>query len=617
MGNRFGLKDLALVVLLLAVGVSVWLGMVQRDRQFRQLRDLGQKVAELDREVGKLRAALAATPSAPPGAAARDESWARPGVPVQWQPPWTFASDPRGMAGYAAGGEACDLLEQRSQSITPYLNPNAANRRVVDQVMQTLATYDPETLELRGVLAEAWQFDPKGLWLRVKINPRACFSDGSPVTAEDLRWSLEEYAKRTELELGITADMETLTGVRVVAPQVAEFTFARPFFSNLFRALTMYILPADYYRGFTTEELKSATGLLMGSGPFRLAVLKPDQQWTPNEDVVLVRNERYWGDRPALDGLRFRLAPDPAARMTAYLNGECHIFLPTSLQFEAMGKDPARAPDTQLLKWENMRSAFQGIAWQCGDRKGAPSVFRDARVRRAMTHLVDRDLLIREVFRGVGTPISQPTNVLSRQFDPTIKPRSCSEDAARALLAEAGWTPRGEGGRLVDAQGREFRFTLTLPEMGDVDDQIAAHVRARCAAVGIEMLAESVDMPTLESKGREHNFDAMFCTWFPTDAENDLWSLFHTKAIGVAKNWGQWSNPEADQRLERAQETIDDAARMEAWHGFMRVVFEDEPYTWIRAAPWVRAVSRKLENVRPYKTGLEPREWFVKSGSPG
>src|SRR5262249_19888539 len=136
---------------------------------------------------------------AAPGAS---ESWVRPGgVPVQAQRPWTFAHDPRGMSGYAEGGELYEILEALPRTLVPFLRgENTYSRRVNTQVVQSLGGYDAETLALRGVLADAWQEDPGRLWLRVHINPRARFSDGAPVTAEDVRWTFHEFLMNPALE---------------------------------------------------------------------------------------------------------------------------------------------------------------------------------------------------------------------------------------------------------------------------------------------------------------------------------------------------------------------------------------------------------------------------------
>src|SRR5690606_38628578 len=126
-----------------------------------------------------------------------------------------------------------------------------------------------------------------------------------------------------------------------------------------------------FYSQFTPAEINQSTGLLMGSGPFKLERLDALSQWTPGRDVVLVRNENYWGPRPALERMRFKTVDDELARLTAYRNGEGDMMLPRSPQFARVPlEDPAWDEENHSLKWVNMRSGYGFIGWQCGPRNG-------------------------------------------------------------------------------------------------------------------------------------------------------------------------------------------------------------------------------------------------------
>ncbi|MFO0376442.1 MAG: hypothetical protein ACK51N_05275, partial [bacterium] len=184
MQNRFGLKDFFLLVLVAAVGLSVWLGMVKSNREWDNLREIKSSVTELQgrmaeqnrqfdrlgelsRGVGEIQQRLAnvestlsagvavrpggagqgggaSTAATTPGrAGAKDESWAVPGVPVEWQQPWNFTTDPRSQAGFSEGGTFTELFEARPAKIVPYIQTDVYGRRAVDLVVDTLGAYDP------------------------------------------------------------------------------------------------------------------------------------------------------------------------------------------------------------------------------------------------------------------------------------------------------------------------------------------------------------------------------------------------------------------------------------------------------------------------------------------
>ena len=205
MQNRFGVKDFLFLVVLLATLGSVWLSMVQRTRMELaqgelkwKLGDIGQQVAQLGR---KLERGLEQLPQAAADAAGRRaatsapeaDAWARPGVAVErWSAP-VAATDPESVPGFAVGGEFTELFEAQPAKLTPYIAGDVYSTRVLDRVCESLGRFDPKTLRMVGALADGWQVDPDGLWIRAHIHPRARFSDGQPVTAEDVRWTMVDY----------------------------------------------------------------------------------------------------------------------------------------------------------------------------------------------------------------------------------------------------------------------------------------------------------------------------------------------------------------------------------------------------------------------------------------
>lgn len=631
MPNRFGLKDAVVIALLLFLGLSIWLKMgVSDGRTWKAVQSIETKLGSIEQQVSRFETQLASRPAAavaPAGAAvpgasvggsapaessARDESWARPGVEVAWQPPFGFADDPRGDADYRLGGEFFEIFEAQPKKLTPILGEDVYGRRVMDQVCDRLAEYDPQSLELRGSLAEAWQYDPAGLWLRVKIRDEARFSDGKPVTAEDLRYTFHDYINNPELETeSLRSILTQIQSVTVISERVAEFAFKEAGAFNLDAALQLYVLPKHFYEGFTTTQINQSTGLILGSGPFKLADLDVNDQWSPGEDIVLVRNEQYWGPKPAVQTLRYRSMDSDLSRLVTFTNNEADMILPTSTQFVEQTQQAGWSARAHSLKWTNMRSGYSFIAWQCGPRNGRLTPFSDVRVRTAMTLLLDRERMIRDIWAGIGEVAVGPNNPPSPAADPSIAPLPFDPERAKALLAEAGWTDRDGDGVLESEAGTEFTFEFTRTGGSQLQERVGKFITDACAAVGIRVEQRVVDWSLFDQILKTRDFDALIMAWSASAPESDPTQIWHTDSIqNQGHNFIQWDAGQ-DPIIEAIRTTLDPAERMKHHHALHRLIHEQQPYTFVRVPPWLRFISTEFANVSPYPKGLEQREFYV------
>lgn len=654
MQSKFGLKDFILYVLVLILAVMVYLQMRQNDRNFKLLQDVvaensrlvttaGQQRDEIIRlgeqqrlalqtalreEVVLLRDQIDRLGDSGSGLSVReddsdlalsdepvevnpDTSWARPGVPVVFPELYTWVSDPRQQANFSYGGEFVEVFEAQFPKITPYFYSDVYGRRIVEEsVCEQLARYDPETLELVGLLADAWQIDPNGEWLRARINPRARFSDGVPVTAEDFRWTFHELIMNPQHETArFRSTLDGIEEVIAVDERVVEFRFRTKLFSNTSAALGLTVVPKHFYEQFQPSQLNQATGLLIGSGPYRLERLDINNQWTQGQQLTLVRNENYWGARPPIDRLKFYSITNDVARLTEFTNGDAHMIRAVAEQYRNKTDDPEFMSRFYAEQWVNMRSGFGFIAWNCGNRNGEPTPFVDARVRRAMTLLLDRERILRDFGEGLGAVATGPFPPSGPMNNPDIEPHPYDMDEARRLLDEAGWIRRDDGFRYKD--GKRFEFEYTISQGSAYSEKVAAYLTTQCAQVGIVCKTRKIDWAIFAETLDNRDFDALTMAWSQNAPESDPQQLWHSSSIpNRGDNFVQWSNPRADDLITRGRSTLDDAERMAIWHELHEVFHEEQPYTFLLNSPWIRFISRDVSNVNTYPIGLDRNEMF-------
>ncbi len=590
MPTRIALKDVVLLLAVLAVGALVLISMRQEDRRFLQQRELINRVESLERAgpaFASPTTADAPSPAAP---------WARPGVPIvtgiQPNPEW-MRVNPRA----ALGGTLVEALESSPQTLTPLFATDAQARRVIlDTVTQTLAGVPAKYPEPRdALLASAWQIDPGRLWLRVRLDDRARFSDGSPVTAEDVKFSLD-ILRTPGLDAERTRDtLSAIDSIEVISERVAEFHFkeARPL--NVLHALcSLNIVPKHFYDRFTPDQLNQSTGLLMGSGPFMLPSVDVEHQWKPGSDIVLVRNPFAWRASPALDAIRFVIITDAAARLTAATNGDVHIIRPTPDQLAPfVDDDYANDPVGALVDWD-IGSSFSAIAWNCGTRGAQPALTSDRAVRTALTMLVDRARIAEEFYKGLATVAVGPFPKNSWMNDPAVEPMPFDPAHAASLLDEAGWTTRNAEGVRTNAQGRALDIELAIPQGSRLAEFVALMLKDEAAKVGVRIRITTADMAAIAAMERAGDFDGAVVAWSHGLPENEPRQSWHSSSISDGDNFCHFSNPMADKIIELGEQALDTNARMELWHRLHRMLHDDQPCTFLVNPAWVRLVSPRV-----------------------
>lgn len=637
MQSKFGLKDFVLLVVMIIVGLSVWLKMVQDDRRWNELKQAETRIAEIDANLARLQresnaadlrdeltairqrlesGVIVSGQGGNAGGPAGLPSWAKEGYEILSTGPWTFVTDPFDDEGVEVGGEFIEFFEGQPPKITPYLYADVYGRRVNDMVVESLGAYHHRTLTMQGRLAEAWQYDPEGYWLRVKIRDAARFSDGEPVTAEDVRWTYEDLLFNDEIEAErFRSVYNAIESIEVLSDKVVEFRFKEPRFDNLSQAFGFPILPKHVYSEWIASPatFNQSTGLVVGSGPFRLANVDPNNQWTPPGDIRLVRNDRYWGPRPALAGIRFRSISDALARLTEYTNGGGDMMRPNADQFALKQDDPGFADNHDLRNWFNMQGGYSFIAWQCGPRNGERlTPFHDKRVRQAMTMIIDRERIRRDIERDLTRPATGPFLSSTPQANPEIEPWPVDLDRARELLSQAGWADRDGSGVLRNERGDPFTFEFTFSQGSEGTLRMVNYVRDVCASIGIRVTLRPIDWSVLASILNNRDFDAITFAWSASAPESDPYQIWHSDSIpNQGDNFIQWDSPEADRLIELGRATIEDDERMKVWHQLHSVFHEEQPYTFLSEIPWLRFTTERMRNIQEYESGLAPNEFWI------
>lgn len=614
MVERIGKRDLILYGFMVAVLVSIWLAMFQIDRQWQFIAETQQKIDEQTRDIADLRRQIRR------GVAVAGPAQGNPDtLPASWRG-FERAYEASRKPDYAQGDWLILSFGSQIPTITPFLSGDAYATRVQDWVVDTLATRDPETLEWLPLVAESWVVAPDGLSITFKIREGVVFSDGEPLTAEDVAFSW-----RFMMDPKIAAPRQRAYFSRVKDVSVdgneVTFHFEEPYFLSFqMVAIGLMILPEHFYGKYlesvaAAEEYNASTGLLLGSGPYRLA---SPTDWKPGDLIELVKNERYWGYvPPPFERRIWKTISSDAALLTEFKNGGIDLYAATPLEYRDLLQDEGVKARSESFEYYNPRGGYIYIAWN-NKRDDRPTFFSDRRVREAMTYLTDRQRIVDEILLGYAQTANGPFNPLGKQADPDLPTRKFDLEKAKALLAEAGFADRDGDGVLESADGEPFSFKLTYPSGSDSFKRVMLLVKDLYVRAGILMEPDPVDWPVLIDLLNSKDFDAVSLGW-TGDFEIDVYQNLHSSQTEPGgDNFINYQNPKLDALIEAARRELDEDKRMAIWHEVHDEIWRDQPYTYLFRSKALVFVDRRIQNVEVLRSGINqggtwrmPLEWYV------
>lgn len=611
MDQGFRFKDVLVIALLIAVLVSMWVGMIQNDRQWSRLGVIEQTISDQTKDLTAIKRQLSERPAAVAYAPSSDTATA----PTDDNSPFRRLRLAKQQPDYAEG----DWFVDAFQSIVPKINPLTTQDvygNIIDsKVVEPLATYDLEKRELVPLLAESWQMADDGLSVVVRLRRNVTFSNGDPMTADDVVYSYEMYKNENVVDGRQIQYLRHISGCEKIDEYTVRFRFAKVFYENLSRAIfDIYILSKDFLSQYTDEEIRQDPALLLGTGPYKL----PDPtKYTPGDTITLVRNDRYWGEPPSLDRIIYRVIEGDIATDQAFRNREIDMHSPTPKQHLKMLEEPELLERTQHYVYRQIRAGYNYIAWN-QQRNNKPTLFADKRVRQAMTLMLDRERIAHEIFLDFTSVTSGPFHEIGDQADPTIKPWPYDPERAVALLKEAGFT-QDANGTMLQPDGQPFKITLTYPAGSELNERVILAFKDQMAKAGVELVLDPKKWALLLNVLNSKDFDAISLGWGSGGFEGDIEQMFHTRNIENGDNRNAYSNPELDALIEKAHITLDHDERMKIWQQCHQIVHEDQPYTFLfrsKARLWL---DKRFSNVTPMpvvginytSTWPVPIEWYV------
>jgi peptide/nickel transport system substrate-binding protein len=449
-------------------------------------------------------------------------------------------------------------------------------------------------------MADSMWLSDDGRTLSFRVREGLTWHDGTPVTADDVVWSVETYMN-PDLAYANAQYFQFVDRVEKTDDRTVVFHFTEVHSDPLADFLDWEPMPRHLLQDIEVTEMRNApfNREPVGNGPFRFV------SWQANQQVVFEANPDFALGRPYLDRIVFRIIPEQTTELTELLTGNLDLVRAIQPAEAARVESGDR---TRLIAYPSRSYTY--LAWNTHN-----PLFADARVREALTMAIDRQQIVDALLYGYGTIAVSDVMPFQWQFDRELEPWPYDPEEARRLLAEAGWTDTNGDG-VIDKDGRPFRFTLETNQGNDLREDLIVIAQSDLRKVGIDAQPRLAEWNSLIDRLKRKDFEAVVSGW-SVDFKFDPSETMACEA-GVY-NYPGYCNPQADSLMRTALVTLDREAALPMWEEYQAMIHRDQPYTFLYYLTERLGVSRRLKGVVGDARGhlVTAREWWIPEAQQG
>ncbi len=463
------------------------------------------------------------------------------------------------------------------------------------KIYETLIERNNETLELDPLLAESWEISEDKLTYTFKMREGIKWHDGTPFTSEDVVFSYNTIMNPKVDSPQLRAYYQEIRDVKAIDDLTVEFTYAKPYFLALEFCGGMPIVPKHIFdKGdFNTNPAGRDP---IGTGPYKFV------RWTTGRDIVIDKNPDYWGEKPKINKIVFKIITDSTVSFQILKREELDVSGLTPIQWERQTNSPSFNENYDKLSYFTPNYSY--IGWN-----SKRPYFADKQVRTALTHLVNRELILDKILYNLGAIVTNPFYINSPEYDKSIDPYPYDPQKAEELLKEADWIDH-DGDGIRDKDGVKFAFEFLIPGGSETGEKIATILKEELDNMGIQMDIRKTEWAVFTTRLNERNFDAVTLAW-SMGVESDPYQIWSSTQAEKGSNFIGFKNKQADKLIEEARTEFDRDKRQELYRKFAEIIHEEQPYTFLFCRKSTVAVNKRFENVVVYPLGIDLLEWHV------
>ncbi len=524
-------------------------------------------------------------------------------------------------------------IKKDPERINPLISPNPTSREIYQYIHLSLADYDPNTYELMPILIKSIPTEiaidsgkyKGGICFDIEIREEAKWDDGSPITAEDYLFTVKainhpatntgKYRELTENIKDVIIDPSNKRKFRVI--------FGQDYLLALETAINIEVYQKSFYDTRKSTDKYALADIIdtlktqgdtvlaafvadfngndysrtkiQGAGPYKFV------SWQTDQTIVLEKKENYWGANIKIPVLQqgpqkmiFHVVPDEVTAFAQLQNGSVDMMTEVSPdKFASLQKDTKLSD--RFSFYNPVLTKYYMININNGDPK-----LSDKRVRKALNHLLNIDDIVKNLENGQATRLVGPIHPIKKTYNDALKLITYDVDAAKALLAEAGWSDSNKNG-IVDKKidGKVTEMVLDIYISGqELGKRVALMMKENAAKVGITINVVEKDFKAIKAENLKTRQYHLVPSVVSQDMQpwDDLSGRWHSSSdTPSGSNENSYRNPVVDQLIDKVLISKNETERIAIYREIQKLIYDDYPAIFLYA-PQERIVINKKWN---------------------
>jgi ABC-type transport system substrate-binding protein len=505
-------------------------------------------------------------------------------------------------------------LGQQPTTLNPLSSSDYYAGIVQGYIIEQLAARNLETYNWSAALATKWTVAKDQLSFTFYLRKGVKWHDGKEFTAEDVKFTFDAIVdqKNRWKTAHSKPYYENISEVKILNKYKVQFMVKKPYFKNFDVCAGLAPVPKHLFKDLSKKNLKKLNKTLVGTGPYKFSKLRRGKY------ITLKSNPKWWGHKNSAQKgrfnykkLRMRFIKDGSIAIARAEKGEID-FLGLSDE-EYMKKAKGKKWGKSVFKVQAQNKAPNGygfIGWNLRNPK-----FKSKMTRKALHHLLNRELMIKKFRYGLSIPATGPLYRTSEYADSSVKPVKFDPKKALKMLKKDGWKADAEDSILYKTvDGKKIRLSFTIMEPNKDFVKYLTLFKEDAKQAGVDVKIKYIEWNSFIKLLDERKFEAVRLGWGGGSVDWDPKQIWHSQFSKVGSNFIGYENPVVDKLIDKARLTMNKAKRMIILKKVFKIIADDAPYAFFFNTKYTHyAHTKRMQRVKDtYQYGVGLDYWWIK-----